>query len=106
MGAVGFSTGLMYTPGSYGNKEEVIALAKEVGPLSVTSANPSGAATPQTALEVAEQLENNLLVIDGGSCMGQPSTLIDLSSSDSKILRLGEISEQELSEAGLIDNDG
>lgn len=32
MGAVGLSTGLMYTPGSYGNKEEVIALAKEVEP--------------------------------------------------------------------------
>ena len=86
--------------------EFVQDIAKEVGPLSVTSANPSGAATPQTALEVAEQLENNLLVIDGGYCVGQPSTLIDLSSSDSKILRLGEISEQELSEAGLIDDDG
>lgn len=32
MGAVGLSTGLMYTPGSYGSTEEVIALAKEVEP--------------------------------------------------------------------------
>ena len=32
MGAVGLSTGLMYTPGSYGKKEEVITLAKEVEP--------------------------------------------------------------------------
>ena len=32
MGAVGFSTGLMYNPGNYASKAEVIALAKEVEP--------------------------------------------------------------------------
>jgi N-acyl-D-aspartate/D-glutamate deacylase len=32
LGAIGFSTGLMYTPGSFSETEEVITLAKEVKP--------------------------------------------------------------------------
>lgn len=88
------------------NHDFVRTIAKEVGPLVVTSANLSGVPTPLTAFEVAEQLGNDLLVLDGGSCAGRPSTLVDLSLSNPKIIRLGEISKEELSKAGLIDNDG
>ena len=51
---------------------------------------------------MAEQLGKDLLVLDDGPCSGEPSTLIDLSSSNPRILRLGEIKEEDLSEAGLI----
>ncbi len=88
------------------NHDFVRNIAKKVGPLAVTSANLSGVPTPPTAFEVAEQLGNDLLVLDGGPCAGKPSTLVDLSLSKPKIIRLGEVSKEELSEAGLVDNDG
>ena len=80
----------------------VRSIAAEIGSLTVTSANLSGVPTPETAPLVAEQLGKDLLVLDDGPCSGEPSTLIDLSSLNPKILRLGEIREEDLSEAGLI----
>ena len=80
----------------------VRSIAAEIGSLTVTSANLSGVPTPETAPLVAEQLGKDLLVLDDGPCSGEPSTLIDLSSLNPKILRLGALKEEDLSEAGLI----
>ncbi len=67
-------------------------------PLAVTSANLSGQPTPDTAPDVAQQLGENLpLVLDGGpSSGGQPSTIVDLSSSPPRILRQGPLSVAKL----------
>jgi L-threonylcarbamoyladenylate synthase len=69
-------------------------------PLAVTSANLSGQPTPTTAQGVAEQLGEQLpLVLDGGpSSTTQPSTIIDLSKTPSRLLRQGPLSLAALRE--------
>lgn len=74
------------------------ALLRAAGPMAVTSANISGAQSPVTAQEVYEQLAGRIaLVIDGGKTPGGvPSTLVDCTLPELKILREGPISGNEL----------
>jgi L-threonylcarbamoyladenylate synthase len=74
------------------------ALLRLAGPMAVTSANISGAQSPVTAQEVYEQLKGRIpLIIDGGRTPGGvPSTLVDCTISELKILREGPISLGEL----------
>jgi L-threonylcarbamoyladenylate synthase len=70
----------------------VRALAAEVGPIATTSANHHGEATPPTAAGVAATLGAGLaLVLDGGPCPGQPSTVVDATGPGWRLLRSGEI---------------
>lgn len=75
-------------------------LLRAGGPLAVTSANRSGAENPLTAGEVMEQLEGRVdLVLDGGRCQGGvPSTVVDCTIPDAKILRQGAISAEAIRE--------
>jgi L-threonylcarbamoyladenylate synthase len=77
------------------------ALLRAAGPMAVTSANISGAQSPVTAQEVYEQLGGRIgLIIDGGKTPGGvPSTLVDCTTSELKILREGPISLEELRSA-------
>jgi len=77
-----------------------LALLQAAGPLAVTSANLSGAASPVTATEVLTQLEGRIaLIIDGGATPGGvASTVVDCTSPELRILRLGPISAQEIQE--------
>ena len=79
----------------------VRSLTEAVGPLAVTSANSSGAETPENAKEAAEQLGENLLVIDGGRCKGKPSTVVNLLANKIEILREGALGSEDLIAAGL-----
>lgn len=74
------------------------ALLRVAGPMAVTSANISGAQSPVTAQEVYEQLGGRIaLIIDGGKTPGGvPSTLVDCTVPELKILREGPISWGEL----------
>ena len=78
------------------------AVARELlrlaGPMAVTSANISGQASPSTAQEVLAQLNGRIdLIIDGGTTPGGvPSTLVDCSSDEIKVLRAGPITLAEL----------
>jgi L-threonylcarbamoyladenylate synthase len=73
-------------------------LLRAAGPMAVTSANISGAQSPVTAQEVYEQLDGRIpLIIDGGKTPGGiPSTLIDCTGAEFKVLREGPISLREL----------
>ena len=73
-------------------------LLRAAGPMAVTSANISGQTSPSTAQEVLAQLNGRIdLVIDGGTTPGGvPSTLVDCSSNEIKILRAGPITLAEL----------
>jgi L-threonylcarbamoyladenylate synthase len=73
-------------------------LINSCGPLAVTSANLSGMANPVTAQDVLAQLEGRIdLIIDGGACEGGvPSTVIDCTGADIKILRQGAIPAEEI----------
>ncbi len=76
-------------------------LLRLAGPMAVTSANISGAQSPVTAQEVYEQLGGRIpLIIDGGRTPGGvPSTLVDCTIAELKILREGPISLKELHSA-------
>ena len=68
-------------------------LLQASGPLATTSANRSGADNPLTAADVLVQLGGRIeLVLDGGTCPGGvPSTVVDCTIPDVRILREGTI---------------
>lgn len=77
------------------------ALLQAAGPLAVTSANVSGAQSPLTAQEVYEQLGGRIaLILDGGRTPGGvPSTLVDCTSAELKVLREGPLALERLMSA-------
>ena len=79
----------------------VQALAKNVGPLATTSANRSGSSTPTDALEACEALGGDILTLDGGPCLGEPSTVVNLTPGKVCVIREGALSIEELVSAGL-----
>jgi len=74
------------------------ALLRLAGPMAVTSANLSGQPSPSTAEEVFAQLGGRIaLILDGGKTPGGiPSTLVDCTGSEPKLLREGPISLAEI----------
>lgn len=61
----------------------LLALAAAVGPIATTSANRHRAPTPPTAAGVAEVFGAELgLVVDGGPCVGVPSTVVAVAGGD------------------------
>lgn len=60
-------------------------LARRVGPLASTSANLHGHPPCTTADEVRAVLD--VLVVDGGTCNGTPSTVLDCTGSEPRVLR-------------------
>src|SRR5574340_869411 len=78
-----------------------LRLLRTAGPLAVTSANNSGAENPLTATDVLDQLGGRIdLVLDGGPCPGGiPSTVVDCTVPDVKILRQGAISAADIRQA-------
>ncbi len=72
--------------------DAVRALAAAAGPLAVTSANRHGDPTPSTAAEVARGVAaSGLLVLDGGRCAGDPSTVVDVRGGQVEVLRAGRL---------------
>lgn len=80
----------------------VRALAAAAGPLATTSANLHGQPTPPTAAGVAAVFGDGIgLVLDGGPRGGTPSTVVDCTGPDWRVLRVGEIGEEDLTAAAL-----
>lgn len=67
------------------------ALAVTAGPLATTSANAHGQPTPETAASVRSVFPSIDLVIDGGRCAGEPSTVVDTRESPPRIIRQGAL---------------
>lgn len=70
------------------------------GALTATSANLSGEPPASTAQEVARSFPNGLeMIIDSGAARGgQPSTVLDLSEQQPRLIRVGAVSIRELEE--------
>jgi L-threonylcarbamoyladenylate synthase len=68
-----------------------LALLARTGALAVTSANRHGMPPCQTAAQVRDQLGAHLLVLDGGTCAGEPSTVASLLGREVEILRRGAV---------------
>lgn len=80
------------------NHAFALQLLRACGPLATTSANLSGQVNPLSAADVEAQLGGRIaLILDGGPIPGGiPSTVVDCTSPDVKILRQGAISEAEI----------
>ncbi len=72
------------------------ALMRLTGPLAVTSANRSAGPNPCTAQEVYDQLNGRIdAILDGGVTPGGvPSTVLDCTQAEPRILREGAIADQ------------
>ena len=68
------------------------------GPITSTSANLSGKPAPRTVREALEQLGGKVdVALDAGKCkLGVPSTVVDATTRQLKILRKGPISEEKI----------
>jgi L-threonylcarbamoyladenylate synthase len=73
-------------------------LLRLTGPLAVTSANISGQSNPSTAGDALAQLGGRIaLILDGGRTPGGvPSTIVDCTGDDVRILREGPISKSDI----------
>jgi L-threonylcarbamoyladenylate synthase len=71
------------------------------GALTATSANLAGEPPAQTAEDVAHSFPAELdLIVDGGAARGdKPSTVLDVSESNARLIREGAISREELEES-------
>lgn len=75
----------------------VRALCARVGPLATTSANRHRGVTPVAAKEIADLFGDSIdLVLDGGDCAGSPSTVLDCTGIEPKLLREGRIPWAEI----------
>ena len=83
----------------------VRAIAAAVGPIATTSANRSGDPTPVDAAAAAASLDgglrDDLLVLDGGSCGGVPSTVVDLTVDPVAVVRTGLVTIADLESMGI-----
>ena len=76
------------------------ALCAAAGPLATTSANLHGRPTLTSAVDVAEAFGDAVpVVLDGGVCTGSPSTVVDCTGAEPKLLRDGRIPWPELQAA-------
>ena len=81
--------------------EAVRALVRACGgALTATSANPAGAPPARTAEEVSGFFPAGLaLIVDGGATRTEePSTVLDVSREDARLIREGAVSWRELQE--------
>ena len=75
-----------------------LALMQQSGPLAVTSANISGGANTCSAAQVLAQLEGRIdMLLDGGETPGGvPSSVVDTTGGQIKILRQGPITAADI----------
>lgn len=83
------------------NHPVALDLLRQFGPLATTSANLSGMNNPHDARDVERQLNKRLpLILDGGRCPGGiPSTVVDCTTEEVRLLRNGIISLDEIEKA-------
>ena len=68
-------------------------------PLICTSANISGKPTCRSGIEVFGMMDGRVdLVLDGGACVGQGATTVDITDFVWKIIRAGAIDETEIAD--------
>jgi L-threonylcarbamoyladenylate synthase len=85
----------------------LLRLLDSTGPMAVTSANPSAGATPMSFEEIDTDLLDRVdLAVDAGARgSGVPSTVVELSGEGLRVLRYGEIGEEDLKKAMAVPED-
>ncbi|MGC8565077.1 MAG: L-threonylcarbamoyladenylate synthase [Thermoplasmata archaeon] len=74
-------------------RNEIIKkIIKRVGPVTLTSANLHGGKNPINVIDSYEQLGDKIkYYLDCGPCSGIPSTVVDLTKEEPKLIREGAI---------------
>jgi L-threonylcarbamoyladenylate synthase len=75
-------------PALAGPTNEVL---RRVGALVATSANRPGERDPRTLADVPEEIRTAAVSIDGGALPGMPSTVVDLTGTEPRVLREGAV---------------
>ena len=78
-----------------GAAREIVA---RVGAVAATSANLHGGPDPHRLEDVPEEIQGAAVLVDGGELPGTPSTVVDLTGSEPKILREGAVPATEVLE--------
>lgn len=83
------------------NHALALELLRLVGPMAVTSANPSGRPPLQTCDQLAEAFGDqvDIYLCEEGPLVGMSSTVVDLTGEDLLILREGSITRSDLDAA-------
>jgi L-threonylcarbamoyladenylate synthase len=74
-----------------------LALVQRTGPLAVTSANVSGEPTPPDCSGVRAALGDAVAVyLCAGRCAGTPSTVVDLTGTEVRVIRAGAVRDADI----------
>jgi L-threonylcarbamoyladenylate synthase len=71
------------------------AVLERVSALAATSANLPGGPDPTRIDEIPEQIRGACPVLDGGELPGTPSTVVDITGPEPRVLREGAVSGDE-----------
>lgn len=66
-------------------------IVTRAGAVAATSANLHGAPDPRRLDEVPDEIRERAILVDGGELLGLPSTVVDLTGPEPKILREGAV---------------
>jgi L-threonylcarbamoyladenylate synthase len=70
-------------------------ILERVGAVAATSANLHGSVDPRRPEEIPEEIRSAAVLVDGGELPGRPSTVIDLTGPDARIVREGAVPADE-----------
>jgi len=71
-------------------------IVTRVGAVAATSANLHGGCDPRRLDEVPEEIRAQAVLVDGGELPGSPSTVVDLTGPEPRILREGAVPAAEV----------
>jgi L-threonylcarbamoyladenylate synthase len=75
------------------------AIVEQVGAVAATSANLAGGPDPRRLDDVPEQIRSGCAaLVDGGELPGVPSTVVDLTGSEPRVLREGAVPTNDVLE--------
>jgi len=75
-----------------------LRIVTRVGAVAATSANVHGGPDPTRVEEIPDEIREAAVVVDGGELPGTPSTVVDLTGDEPKILREGAVPAAEVLE--------
>lgn len=82
-------------------QDQALDVLRVTGPLAVTSANRTGMPPAQTVSQARDYFGDEVRVyVDGGpSPVGKPSTIVDCSTDEPRVLRVGSVSKAQIRQA-------
>lgn len=74
---------------------DALELLDAVGAVAATSANQHGGPDPRSLQDVPAEMRDACATVDGGVLPGTPSTVIDLTGAEPRVVREGAVSAEE-----------